>query len=169
MLASFDFMLVISHCSKYVMYKKDNVKFVFSLISLCSFIVKWDRLGWNQFANYYKSPWEKWGFLTGSSGKESACQCRRCRTCGFNPWVWKIPWRRSKWQTTSILADIILWTEEPDRLQSMGLQKNWTQLSRHRTGDKWWLLIRKLYMWQITFKMLSIGKDVILYLLRIKL
>ena len=28
------------------------------------------------------------------SGKESACQCRRC---GFDPWVGKIPWRR-KWQ-----------------------------------------------------------------------
>ena len=22
-----------------------------------------------------------------SSGKESACQCRRCKTCKFNPWV----------------------------------------------------------------------------------
>ena len=30
------------------------------------------------------------------SGKESACQCRRCR---FNPWVGKIPWIR-KWQPT---------------------------------------------------------------------
>ena len=28
------------------------------------------------------------------SGKEFACQCRRC---GFDPWVGKIPWRR-KWQ-----------------------------------------------------------------------
>ena len=28
------------------------------------------------------------------SGKESACQCRRC---GFNPWVRKIVWRR-EWQ-----------------------------------------------------------------------
>ena len=28
------------------------------------------------------------------SGKESACQCRRC---GFDPWVRKISWRR-KWQ-----------------------------------------------------------------------
>ena len=28
------------------------------------------------------------------SGKESACQYRRC---GFHPWVWKIPWRR-EWQ-----------------------------------------------------------------------
>ena len=28
------------------------------------------------------------------SGKESACQCRRCMKCGFDPWVWKIPWKR---------------------------------------------------------------------------
>jgi len=31
------------------------------------------------------------------SGKESACQCRSCRRCGFDPWPWKIPWRQ-KWQ-----------------------------------------------------------------------
>ena len=30
------------------------------------------------------------------SGKESTCQCRRCRRRVFNPWVRKIPWRR-KW------------------------------------------------------------------------
>ena len=35
------------------------------------------------------------------SGKESACQCRRCRRCGFNTRVRKIPWRR-KWQPTPI-------------------------------------------------------------------
>ena len=33
-----------------------------------------------------------------SSGKESACQCRRCR---FNPWVKKIPWRRA-WLPTPV-------------------------------------------------------------------
>ena len=32
------------------------------------------------------------------SGKEPACQCRRC---GFSPWVGKIPWRR-KWQPTPV-------------------------------------------------------------------
>ena len=21
-------------------------------------------------------------------------QCKRCKRCGFNPWVWKIPWKR---------------------------------------------------------------------------
>ena len=32
------------------------------------------------------------------SGKESACQCRRC---GFDRWVWKITQRR-KWQLTPV-------------------------------------------------------------------
>ena len=32
------------------------------------------------------------------SGKESACQCRRCE---FDPWAGKIPWRR-KWQPTPV-------------------------------------------------------------------
>ena len=35
------------------------------------------------------------------SGKESACQCRRCRTHRSNPWVRKIPWRR-KWEPTPV-------------------------------------------------------------------
>ena len=39
----------------------------------------------------------KWGFPGGSVAKELACQCRRCKRCGFDPWVGKIPWRR-KWQ-----------------------------------------------------------------------
>ena len=38
--------------------------------------------------------------LTGSvidaSGKEPACQCRRCKRHGFDPWVGKIPWRRAR-------------------------------------------------------------------------
>ena len=29
------------------------------------------------------------------SGKESACQCRRCKRHKFNPWVGKMPWRRA--------------------------------------------------------------------------
>ena len=32
-----------------------------------------------------------WGFLGGASGKESTCQSRRYKRCGFNPWVSKIP------------------------------------------------------------------------------
>ena len=35
------------------------------------------------------------------SGKNSACQCRRHKRPGFNPWVGKIRWSR-KWQHTSV-------------------------------------------------------------------
>ena len=36
------------------------------------------------------------------SGKESVCQCRAHRRCGFDPWVRKIPWR-TKWLPTPVL------------------------------------------------------------------
>ena len=50
-----------------------------------------------------KKEWNNaiWGDMDGPTGslrwfrgKESTCQCRRCR---FHPWVRKIPWRK-KWQ-----------------------------------------------------------------------
>ena len=41
------------------------------------------------------------GFPCGISGKESACQSRRCKRHGFDPWVGKIPWSR-KWQPIPI-------------------------------------------------------------------
>ena len=41
------------------------------------------------------------GFPGGTSGKESTCQRGRCWRCWFNPWVRKIPWRRT-WQSTSV-------------------------------------------------------------------
>ena len=36
-----------------------------------------------------------------TSGKETACQCRRLKRCEFSPGVGKIPWSR-KWQLTSV-------------------------------------------------------------------
>ena len=40
------------------------------------------------------------GFPGGTGGKESACQCRRCKP-RFDPWVGKILWRR-KWQPAPV-------------------------------------------------------------------
>ena len=34
-------------------------------------------------------------------GKESTCQCRKCRRCGLDLWVRKIHWSR-KWQPTPV-------------------------------------------------------------------
>ena len=72
-----------------------------------------------------------WG---GASGKEPTCHCKRhmrvwngsfrggsdskesvcCGRPGFNPWVRKIPWRKT-WQPTPVFL--------PDGLHSVGLQK----------------------------------------------
>ena len=40
-------------------------------------------------------------FPDGASGKEPACQYRRCKRCRFDPWVGKIPWKRA-WQCSPV-------------------------------------------------------------------
>ena len=41
------------------------------------------------------------GLPGGISGKEPACQCRRRKRHGFDPWVEKIHWK-SKWQLNPV-------------------------------------------------------------------
>ena len=41
------------------------------------------------------------GFPGGTSGKGPACQCRRCKRHGFDPWIRKSPWRVA-WQPTPV-------------------------------------------------------------------
>ena len=57
------------------------------------------RLGTTVLSHYFKKIIETHSFPKWLSGKESACQCRRCRRLGFDCWARKIPWRR-KWQPT---------------------------------------------------------------------
>ena len=42
-------------------------------------------------------------FQGGACGKESACQCKRCKRQGFYPWVWKISWSRKQKPTPAFL------------------------------------------------------------------
>ena len=64
-------------------------------------------------------------------------RCRRHRRPGFDPWVGKMP-RRRAWQPTPVfLPGESPWTEEPDDLQSMGLQRDghdW--VTKHCTAQK---------------------------------
>ena len=67
-----------------------------------------------------------WGASWWLSGKESACQSKKCR---FNPWEDGLEKEMAIYsQYFSILAWEIPWTEV-GRLQSMESQKSWTRLS----------------------------------------
>ena len=61
------------------------------------------------------------------SGKESACQCRRC---GFDPWVRKIPWRR-KWQPTPVFLP-----GESHGQRSLAGDSPWGQRVGHDSATK---------------------------------
>ena len=63
------------------------------------------------------------GFPGGAKdGKEPTCQRRIHKRRRFDPWVGKIAWRRA-WLSTPVFLPGILQTEEPSRLQSIGLQR----------------------------------------------
>ena len=69
------------------------------------------------YLNYSSAKFPQW-----LSGKEAACQCRRCR---FDPWVRRMPWRR-KWQLAPVFGpgnpiDKDWWVH--------GITKSWTWLS----------------------------------------
>ena len=67
----------------------------------------------------------------GASVKKPACQCRRLRRCGFDHWIWKIPWRRA-WQPISVFwPGESPWTEEPGGVQPMGSQSDRTEVTLH--------------------------------------
>ena len=57
------------------------------------------------------------------SGKEPASQCRRLKRPKFVP-SWGDPLEKGMTTHSTILAWEIPWTEEPDRLPSMRLQKS---------------------------------------------
>ena len=61
-----------------------------------------------------------WAFQVALVVKNPPANAGRCKRCGFDPWVEKIPWKRA-WQPTPVfLPGESLWTEEPGGLQSMG-------------------------------------------------
>ena len=51
--------------------------------------------------SFLRQQMQRLGLSRWLSSKESACQCRRCRRAGFDPWIGKIPWSR-KWQPTPV-------------------------------------------------------------------
>ena len=76
------------------------------------------------------------GFPGGASGKQSTCQCRRCKRHRFSSLHWKDPLEEDMATQSSILAWRIPWSEEPGGLWSVGSQRvghDWSNLARMHT------------------------------------
>ena len=80
-----------------------SLSFVSNTLSNCLYI-------WEVFCTDYQVSKEGllllsslglWGFPGGAGSKEPACQCRRHKRHGFNPWARNSPWRRA-WQPTPV-------------------------------------------------------------------
>ena len=80
------------------------------------------------------------GFPGGPSGKEHACQCRKCKTCRFDPWVRKISWRKP-WHLT-----LVFLPGESHRLRSMGSQRVTTEVMYH-TSTHISVQVKKIVHW----------------------
>ena len=63
------------------------------------------------------------GFPGGTGGEEPACQIRRHKRGGFNPWGGKIPLEEGMATHSGILAWRIPWTEKSGGLQPVGSQR----------------------------------------------
>ena len=68
------------------------------------------------------------GLLRWCSGKESACQSRKCV---FDSWVGKISWRK-KWHPSLVFLSGKFHDRGAWRATVHGVAKRWTQLSMHR-------------------------------------
>ena len=110
----------------------------------CKKSLNWSINIWSQIEEYHPVL-----FICDSSGKEPACQCRRHKTCWFNSWVGKIPWRWA-WEFTPIFLPA-----ESHGQRSLagyiaqGVAKSWTWLKwlsmhthvLHNSSVSRWFLI----------------------------
>ena len=92
----------------------------------------------NRFQNLiFSAPCQTGSFPGGTSVKEPACQCRRCKRCGFNPWAGKIPWRRAQQPTSVFLPGEFHGQRSLVGYSALG-QKSWAPLkwlSTHAQGQ----------------------------------
>ena len=90
----------------------------------------------------------KWDFPGGATGKEPACQYRRCQKHRFDLWLGKIPWGRAWHPTPVFLPGESPRTEEPRGLQPIQSQRiriGWSDLTMHACNSEMKLNGSKLF------------------------
>ena len=98
-------------------FKLFTIMAILFCISTCNF---WEIQFLYDLSSIWHWPCIIMDFPGGSDSKESACNADRP---GFHPCVGKISWRKEWLPTPVFLPGESPWTEEPGRLQYMGLQR----------------------------------------------
>ena len=81
--------------------------------------------------------WATWEIIGGARGKESSCQCRKHES-RVRPLGWEDPLEEGMATHSSVLAWRTPWTEEPEKPQSIGLQRgghDWSGLACSTRGS----------------------------------
>ena len=100
-----------------------------------------------------------WSLPWWLSGKDSACQCRRCWRCRFKTGSRRSP-GGGHGNYSSILAWRIPWSEEPSGLQSIGPQRVWHDGSSWAHTHGWtktadieldWIYVMKHFWYGVWF------------------
>ena len=99
------------------------------------YLISQTRMSWNFHfhMSVYMCGYIIQGFPGGASGKEPACQGRRHKRRGFDPWVRKIPWKRA-WQPTPVFFFFFFLENPMDRGAWWATVH---RVTKSQTGLKW--------------------------------
>ena len=131
--------------------------------AICGVAQSWTQLTW--LSNLAQSELRLPRWL---SGKESACQCRTCKKCGFSPWVRKISWVGNG--NALLQYSCLAWMVEPGGQQSMGSQRvrrDWAcmqgqgELRVGRAGPS--VPLWKCAPWLFNFLIIKMGREILSY------
>ena len=87
-------------------------------------------------------------------------QCRRCKSCGFDPWVKKMPWRRA-WQPTPVsLPGEFQGQRSLAGYSPWGLKESDTTEANQRACKQWSNMIRFAFSKDFSAALCRVGVKV---------
>ena len=94
-------------------------------------------------------------FSDNANNEDPACQCRRYKRLGFDPWAWKIPWRKD-WQST-----LVFLPENPVDRGSRWITVH--RVAMNQTRLKWLSMHTGIIKVHSSYSAFSLVKDILIY------
>ena len=105
--------------------------------------------GWERSTGEDRLPIPEFSIFPGGRHKKIHLQCK---TPGFNPWVGKVPWRRTWKPTPVVLPGESPWTEETGSYSPWGCRVRQDLVTKHRTAHTYVCLPRWLSEKESTYQ-----------------